>query len=86
LADTLSCYTPSDERFVSALNQLIKEGLILGIEVPNEHRVAIALNPNKINEIEKAIRNWYENPNFWITTLIVAIGSLIVAIWQIFLK
>lgn len=85
LADTLSCFTVGNEKFPSALKQLLKERLVLGIEEPKERRVAVALNPDKIKEIEESMHNWYEDQKFWITTLI-AIGAFIVDVWQIFLK
>jgi hypothetical protein len=92
LVDTLSCFSPGNEKFLSAVNQLLMEGLIIGIDSSIEikegkqHRVAVAINPNKIELIQKIIRNnWYEDPKFWITTLLTIVG-LIIAILQIFLK
>ena len=91
LADTLSCFSPGNTKFIAAINGLLKEGLIKGIasgikaEGTTQDRIAIAINPDKIEIIQKVMRNWYEDPKFWITTFL-AIVSLIIAIWQIFLK
>lgn len=91
LADTLRCFSPGNEKFLAALNGLLREELIKGIDSGIEvkeskkYRLATAINPDKIETIQKIIRNWYEDPKFWITTLLTIVG-LIIAIWQIFLK
>ena len=91
LADTLRCFSPGNEKFLSALNGLLKEELVKGIaesiekEGSTQQQVAIAINPDKIEKIQKVIRNWYEDPKFWIATLLTIVG-LIIAIWQTFLK
>jgi len=64
LADTLRCFTPKNELFLSAITQLLREKLVLGIGTPNEKRVAVALNLGMIDEIEKAIRDWIRILNF----------------------
>jgi hypothetical protein len=91
LADALNRFSPGNEKFLSALNGLLKEGLIkeiksgIEIEGSTQQRVAIAINPGKIEIIQKVIRNWYEDTKFWIASLLT-IAGIIIAIWQIFLK
>ena len=91
LADTLKSFSPGNEKFLAAVSGLLRKELIKGVasgikaEGSTQDRLAIAINPAKIREIKKEIRNWYEDPKFWITVLLT-IGGLIVAIWQIFLK
>jgi len=36
LADTLKCFSPGNEKFLSALNQLLREGFIIGIDSGEE--------------------------------------------------
>ena len=67
-ADTLPEFQPHDQRYLSALNQLLREALILGLEgedVPaGDHqgrRVAVAINPAKLDEVRDALHridNW----------------------------
>ncbi len=76
LADTLKCFSPRNEKFLAAVNGLLREELIKGIapgikaKGSTQDRVAIAINPAKIREIKKEIRNWYKDPKFWITVLL----------------
>ncbi len=56
LADSLKSFKPGDERYLTTVNQLLPEGLILGIEAPDK-RVAVCLNPEKLKIIKKELRS-----------------------------
>lgn len=85
LADSLKSYTSDNKKSLLAFNQLLSEDFIIGAEMSHTGRAAVKLNPNKIREIEKAMRYWYQDPKFWILAG-TGIAVLIVAIWQLFLK
>jgi hypothetical protein len=84
MADTLKTFKPGDYEYLNTLNQLLGEGLILGVEGPHK-RVAITLNPNNLIAVKKELRSWYQDPRFWIGTIIAAAG-IIVAILAFLLK
>ena len=64
LADALNCFSPRNEKFLVAVNGLLKEELIKGVNSGIEQRLAIVINPEKIKSIQKIIRNWYEDVVF----------------------
>ena len=84
LADTLKSFKPGDERYLSTVNQLLREDLILCVEALDKH-VATGLNPKKLKIVEKELRLWYQDPKFWIS-IIIALGALIWAILEFMLK
>ena len=78
LADTLSSFKLGDQEYLAAMNALLTEKLLLGVEGPDK-RVAVMANPAKIKEIERMLGKWYEDPKFWITT-VVAVAAVVIAL------
>jgi len=83
-ADELSGMSPGNDEFLAAIDQLLHEGLILGVRgsVGSDgvgHRLAVALNPHRIKDINKEVRGWHRDPRFVISTAL-AIAALVWAI------
>lgn len=55
-ADTLRCFSPDDDRFLVALNQLLAERKVIGIEAP-DGRMGVALNPSEHADAGAAVQN-----------------------------
>jgi hypothetical protein len=80
LADTLKCFKAGDQIFLTAMNQLLAEGLVVGVSSgvkieDSTERAAIAANPGRIKDIRKEIRPWYKDP-VWIGTILGAAALL----------
>ena len=56
LADTLSCFKAEDQDFLIAMNQLLAEKLVIGIETPDKC-VAVALNPEMTPSKQPIVQN-----------------------------
>ena len=80
--DSLRSFRVGDKTFLAAINELLGQGLILGV-AGSDKRVAIRLNYRKIDEINKELSEaaWYADPKFVIPTIIaiVAAAAAIVA-------
>lgn len=57
LADSLRCFSPGDQSYLTALQQLLAEGLVRGISSGINDRIAISLNPEKISAIAPSVHN-----------------------------
>ncbi len=80
MAHTFSSFKKGGERYTAALNQLLREKLILGVNVPeNGHeidQVAIGLNPDHLKDIRKELSPWHKDPIFVIPSIIGILGLL----------
>lgn len=56
LADTLTSFKAGDQRYLVALNQLLAEKVVVGIQGPDE-RIAVALNPETLSANQPAVNN-----------------------------
>jgi hypothetical protein len=75
---------PADKTYADALNHLISEKLIIGINAGG--RPGFSLNPAKMEEILKELQ-WYRNPLilFLVPTLI-ALAGIFLAVLKFFLE
>jgi len=76
-ADTLPASSPVRQSFLAAINQLLREEIIRGIAAGEVHqesgggqRLALCLNPDKLEEVRKELLIWYRDPGFIIPALI----------------
>ena len=71
---------PGDQGYVAAINELLEEGLILGVASP-ESEPAFPLNPAKRAEVETELRSsWYHRP-VWQWAIGTAIGCSASSVW-----
>lgn len=85
-ADELNGFSPGDEEFLAAIDQLRKEDLIhctADEKVPGEYgmqaRLAVALNPDAVDRVRKELTSWYQDARF----LIPAAIALAALLWSI---
>ncbi len=90
-ADDLPSFSPSKPEFLAAINKLLHEALISGIEggeVPPEsgggQRLAVCLNPDRVTEVRKELLVWYRDPRFIIPAVIGRTG-VVWAVASVFL-
>jgi hypothetical protein len=64
--------------YQAAVNALLQERLINGTK-DNEGRLAIALNTQRMADIQKELRPWFSRPGIWIAALLLvgAAGALV---------
>ena len=65
-------------KFQEAVNGLLNERLIDG-KKDDEGRMAIALNPHRIETVRKELRPWFTRPIVWLSVfaLGVTVGALL---------
>jgi len=66
--------------FQAAVNALLQERLINGTK-DNEGRLAIALNTQRMSDIQKELRPWFGRPAIWFALIVLAgaaAGALVV--------
>ena len=75
---TMPGFGEQPSKFQEAVNGLLTERLIDG-KKDDEGRMAIALNPNKIETVRKELRPWFSRPAIWlgVFALGVVVGAVI---------
>ena len=58
--ETFPSFREGDPEYLAALNQLIREELILGVN--RDDVVGIGLNPDRLADIRKELYPWYRIP------------------------
>ncbi|MCD4779826.1 MAG: hypothetical protein K8S27_04670 [Candidatus Omnitrophica bacterium] len=88
LAHTFPSFTTGDERYLAALNQLLREKLILGVSMPdNSHekdQMAIGLNPDRLNNIRKELSPWHMDPKIVIPIIVGMLGLIWAVVSKLF--
>jgi hypothetical protein len=60
--------------YQAAVNALLQERLINGTK-DNEGRLAIALNSQRMSDIQKELRPWFVRPGIWLAVIAIAAAA-----------
>jgi len=68
-------------RFQAAVNELLQERLINGTK-DEEGRLAIAINAQRLKDVRRELRAWWQRPATWIVAVLalgigLAVGALL---------
>jgi len=73
----LNSFKTDNQEYFKAFNQLLQENLITVME--SDDLKAVAINPDKIEDVKKELRNSYTDPKLWIAILI----TTVIILWAI---
>ena len=83
-AHQLPSFKQSDLKYLAAANQLLTEKMILAVadtsNPDGEQPIAIALNPERLEDVRKELYLWYRDPKFVIPAVVAVLGLA----WAIF--
>jgi hypothetical protein len=72
---TITGYAEKPARFQAAVNELLQERLINGTK-DDEGRLAIAINAQRIADVRRELRAWWQRPSTWV----VAVAALAIGL------
>jgi hypothetical protein len=69
---SITGFAEKPARFQAAVNELLQERLINGTK-DEEGRLAIAINTQRIQDVKRELRAWWQRPSTWVVAF-VALG------------